>query len=96
MRVAYKSMLATLLLMVVLAGLTGGPPIWAEEQKKVNLNNATIEELSTLKGIGPSYAQRIVEYREVHGPFQQPEDIMKVRGIGMKTFEVNKDMITIE
>ncbi len=88
-------MLATLLLMVVLAGLTGGP-IWAEEQKKVNLNNATIEELSTLKGIGPSYAQRIVEYREVHGPFQQPEDIMKVRGIGMKTFEVNKDMITIE
>ena len=55
-----------------------------------------MDELSTLKRIGPSYAQRIVDYRKENGPFQKPEDIIKVRGIGIKTYEANKDVITCD
>jgi len=67
----------------------------ADEGKLVNINTATVEELVNLKRIGPSYAERIVQYREANGSFEKPEDIMKVPGIGLKTFEVNKDRITI-
>ena len=71
-------------------------PALAQEQVKININKATADELSTLKRIGASYAQRIVDYRNENGPFQRPEDIMKVRGIGIKAFEANKDIITCE
>ncbi len=87
--------LAVVLMVFLLLGMGFGPA-FAQEQVKININKATVEELSTLKRIGPSYAQRIVDYRNQHGPFQKPEDIMKVRGIGLKTFEVNKDIITVE
>ena len=68
----------------------------AEQQMQVNINKASVDELTTLKRIGPSYAQRIVDYRNEHGPFQKPEDIMQVKGIGMKTYEANKDVIVCE
>jgi competence protein ComEA len=90
-----KHILAAILLVTFLVG-TGIGTALAQEQVKVNINTATVDELSTLKRIGPSYAQRIVDYREQNGPFEKPEDIMKVRGIGLKTFEANKDMITCE
>jgi len=64
--------------------------------EKINLNTATLEELMTLERIGPKYAQRIIDYRETHGPFEKIEDIMKVKGIGPKTFNANKDVITVE
>jgi competence protein ComEA len=69
---------------------------FAEDNLKVNINTATVEQLAKLERVGLSYAQRIVEYREANGPFQAPEDIMKVRGIGKKTFEANLDRITVE
>ena len=62
----------------------------------VNLNTASAEELTQLPGIGPELAQRIVEYREGHGPFQTAEDIMLVSGIGEKKYEDMKDRITVE
>ena len=71
-------------------------PALAQEQVKININKATVDELVTLKRIGPSYAQRIVDYRNENGPFQKPEDIMNVRGIGMKTYEANKSIIICE
>ena len=71
-------------------------PLWAGNTDKVNLNTASVEELMQLKRIGPKLAARIVEYRESNGPFKQPEDIMKVKGIGPKTWELNKDRIAIE
>lgn len=71
------------------------PPLCAEEGK-ININTATVEELTQLKNIGPGYAQRIVQYREESGAFQKPEDIMKVKGIGQKTWELNKDRIIVE
>jgi competence protein ComEA len=71
-------------------------PAFLMAAEKINLNTATLEELMTLDRIGPKYAQRIIDYRDTYGPFEKIEDIMKVKGIGPKTFEANKDKITVE
>jgi len=68
----------------------------AKEMKKININKASVAELTQLKRIGPKISKRIVEYRENYGPFVLPEDIMKVKGVGPKTFKLNKDRITVE
>ena len=68
----------------------------AKEAAKININKASAEELTQLKGVGSAYAEHIIQYRETHGPFATPEDIMKVPGIGPKTWEENKDRIAIE
>ncbi len=54
---------------------------------KVHINSANISELELLSGVGPSMAQRIVDFREKNGKFNQIEDLMKVTGIGQKTFD---------
>lgn len=61
----------------------------------VNLNTATAEELETLPGIGPVYAQRIIAYRNEHGPFTDPAQIMQVQGIGPARYEQIKSRITV-
>jgi len=63
---------------------------------KININKATVDQLKEIKGIGESYAKRIIEYREKNGPFKKIEDIKEVKGIGEKLFEKIKDQITIE
>ena len=72
------------------------PALWAQEAEKVNINTATAEEIAKLKGIGPKYAERIIQYREQYGPFQAPEDLIKVKGLGPKVIEKNKDVIVCE
>lgn len=68
----------------------------AEQAGKVNINVAGAEELAAkLPGIGPVYAQRIVDYRTANGPFQSPQDLTKVSGIGAKTYESLKDLIVV-
>ena len=62
---------------------------------KININTATAEELETLPNIGPVKAEAIVQYRQEQGPFYTIEQIQEVDGIGEKTFEAIKDMITI-
>ena len=87
----------TLLLIVIFVfSICLAPMLSAKEMKKININEASVAELTQLNRIGPKIAQRIVEYRENHGPFVQPEDIMNVKGIGPKTFKLNKDRITVE
>jgi competence protein ComEA len=63
---------------------------------KVNINTADKEVLSSLTGVGPVTAERIIEYREKNGPFKSKEAITKVKGIGEKTFQKIKDFIVIE
>jgi len=61
----------------------------------VNINTATLEELDTLPGIGPTTAQKIIDYRTTNGPFAAIEDITNVSGIGPATFENIKTLIKI-
>jgi len=63
---------------------------------RINLNQASVDELVSLPGIGPSYAKRIVEYREKHGPFQRVEDLLNVRGIGDRTLDKLRDQVTVK
>jgi competence protein ComEA len=63
--------------------------------RKININTADQAELDRLPGIGPALAQRIIQYRETHGPFAAPEDLKRVPGIGDRKFEALKDMITV-
>lgn len=60
---------------------------------KININTASATELQSLPGIGPQKAEAIIHYREENGPFQKVEDLMKVSGIGEKTFEKLKEHI---
>jgi len=94
MKTCRKVLLVTLAMIVVTALLV--PLVSAEEVQKININTACVEELVQLKWIGPKYAQRIVEYREKNGPFEKPEDIMLVSGIGPRAWEANKDRIVVE
>lgn len=72
------------------------PASWAEDTKEININTALADELVKLKGIGEKKAETIIEFRESNGPFKMPEDLMKVPGIGPKTFEANKTRIVVE
>jgi competence protein ComEA len=83
-------------LLTVLIGLISVMNANAADVKKININTASAEELAQLKGIGPSYAAKIVAYREKNGPFKMPEDLMQVSGIGQKTVEANQEFIIVE
>ena len=63
--------------------------------QKININQADAKTLTTLKGIGKDRAVKIIEYRKENGPFQKIEDIMKVKGIGKKIFEQNKNVLSV-
>lgn len=62
---------------------------------KININKASAEELSTLKGIGKKKAEAIVTFRKQNGNFKKVEDIMLVKGIGEKMFAKIKGSITV-
>ena len=62
----------------------------------ININTATVAQLDTLPGIGPVLAQRIVDYREAHGPFTALSQLTLVEGIGEKRLMNILDLITIE
>lgn len=70
-------------------------PSYAAVQGKIDINTASIEELSQLNKIGPTTAERIVAYRNANGPFQTIEDLKNVKGIGDKILELNRDRITV-
>jgi competence protein ComEA len=63
--------------------------------QKININTAPLEELVKLPRIGPKIAQRVIDYRKANGSFKKVEELMKVKGIGEKTFNQLKDLITV-
>ena len=61
----------------------------------ININTATASELEHLPRIGPKMARRIIEFRNTHGPFRNPKDLLGVKGIGEKTLEQLVDKVTV-
>ena len=69
-------------------------PLWAAEP--VNVNTATAEQIAeALSGVGMSKAQAIIEYREAHGAFKHPDELVNVKGIGLKTIDRNRGLIHV-
>lgn len=67
-----------------------------EDEILVNINTASVDELTLLNGIGEKKAQLIIEYREQNGLFMTKEDLMNISGIGEKTFDSLEPYITID
>jgi competence protein ComEA len=77
------------------AGPTGSGAAAAPPGAKVSLNSGAAADFETLPRIGPAMAQRIVDWRTANGRFSRIEDLMNVTGIGQKTFDSLKDLITL-
>lgn len=72
---------------VCLAASTGAP--------QININTASAQELQMLPRIGPALAQRIVEFRTANGAFKAPEELVRVKGIGEKSFALLQPYVAI-
>ena len=90
--VSYKTFKYLVLFFLIAPSLVLVSKVYAD---LVNINTAGSVELQTLNGIGPTYAQRIIDYRNASGSFQTIEEIKNVSGIGDVTFEKIKDYITV-
>jgi len=63
--------------------------------EKISLNSATVEQLQTLPGIGPSIAKSIVDHRIKAGKFNRIEEVINVKGVGEKKFQKIKDRLIL-
>ncbi|MFO7577559.1 MAG: ComEA family DNA-binding protein [Pelovirga sp.] len=90
MKTMRKALVACLFLLVV-----GGFGQSAIAFEKINLNTATVEQLTSLTGIGPVTAQKIDEYRQANR-FASIDELKNVKGIGDKTLEKLRDQLTVE
>lgn len=83
-----------------LGEITPTPDITSVSQnsnpKLININTATIEQLDSLPGIGPSKAEAIITYRDENGKFNSTDDLEKVPGIGKKTLDSLSEYITVQ
>ena len=68
----------------------------ARNQSMININRATEAELVTLDGVGSSKAQAIILYREMFGGFKSIDELTKVKGIGAKTIEKNRQRLSVQ
>jgi len=63
---------------------------------RVNINEASKAELMKLAGVGPGGAQKIIDYRDAHGPFKKAQDLEKVDGVGKGVIEKNAGRIVVK
>src|SRR5213595_1992257 len=86
-RIASRLALAAVLLAAAL------PAAAAPKGNTVNVNSADAAQLALLPRVGPSVAQKIVDYRKKNGPFKSTDDLMLVQGIGEKTYQLIKPYV---
>ncbi|WP_413250923.1 helix-hairpin-helix domain-containing protein [Sinomonas flava] len=77
------------------AGTHAGSGAASAPAAKVNINQATAQELGTLPRVGPVLAQRIIDYRTAHGRFRSPEELDAVDGVGPKMLESLLPLVTV-
>ena len=82
-----------LLRILCIACVLGPLVAWAAEQ--VDINTATAAQLEQVKGIGATKANAIVAYREENGPFASVDDLVKVPGIGEKSLEAMRSVLSV-
>jgi competence protein ComEA len=76
---------------------TGLFSIWAWASQPVNVNTASAEELAeALKNVGMSKAEAIVNYREENGQFKHVDELVNVKGIGIRTVDINREYILLD
>jgi competence protein ComEA len=76
---------------------TGLFSIWAWALQPVNVNSASAEEIAeALKGVGLSKAEAIVTYREENGQFKHVDELVNVKGIGIRTVDINREYILLD
>lgn len=63
---------------------------------KVNINTATLHELTSLPGVGDATAQKIISYREKHGAFTSITQLKNIKGLGGKNFDALKDLVSLD
>ena len=90
-----SKLIAVVTSVAVALPLLAGAAVAQDDELKVDLNRAGIEELVKLPGVGEIVAQRIVDYREENGAFQATEELMNVRGIGEKTYLKLEPYLTV-
>ncbi len=82
-------------LMMTFAFLVGLPSSAQAEEEKIDLNSATMNELMRLPGIGPKRAEEIVRYRLMRNGFKRPADLMRIKGIGRRTYFKLKPFVRV-
>jgi competence ComEA-like helix-hairpin-helix protein len=82
------------ILLVILA-LSAPAAFAADQQKVVNINEASASQLALLPRVGPSLSARIVEFRDQNGKFKEKADLMLVSGIGEKTFQLMEPYVAV-
>jgi competence protein ComEA len=91
-----KSIKRLFLSLVYMVCMLGATFVYAETSTPININTASVEELQQIKGIGKTRAEAIVAYRDQHGPFEQVEDLVEVKGIGDATLARNHGMLIVD
>ena len=81
--------------LVLAIGLLTGAA-FAADAPVVNINTADTTELALLPRVGPALSERIVLFRDENGKFKDPADLMLVRGIGERTFELMEAYLVVE
>ena len=95
-----KQIRRTMVLVLCLGLILAPAAAMAQKSKstlteKVNLNTATLEQLQTLPGVGPSLAKTIIEYRSKSGKFSKIEELLNVKGVGEKKYQQIKDRLVV-
>ena len=105
-RVSLRSLFITSCLVVIAVGLAAGAAGVAAAEAQgdkgktheglvIDINEASAQELTRLPGIGPVMAERIVQFREQNGGFRRVEDLLKIKGIGEKSFQKLRPSIKV-